>query len=106
MFNFNVEYQPIHPGEILKLEFLDDLDITQSQFAKDLGVTYATINEIVHGKRGISLEMAFKMGKYFNMSPEFWVNLQKQYEIFLFTYNEKNKKKLEKVKVLKIKELV
>jgi addiction module HigA family antidote len=102
MFNFKIEYEPIHPGDILKTEFLDDMGITQTQLAHDLGVTFAAINEIVHGKRGVSIEMAFKLGKYFNMAPEFWVNLQKQYEMFLFMCNEKTQGKLEKVKPLKI----
>jgi addiction module HigA family antidote len=106
MSNFKIEYEPIHPGDILKTEFLDEMGITQSQLSKELGVTYAAINEIVHGKRGISIEMAFKLGKYFDMSADFWVNLQKQYEMYLFLYNEKTQSKLEKVKPLKIEELV
>lgn len=100
MINFEIDYEPIHPGEILKIEFLDELQITQTQIAKDLGVTFASINEIIHGKRGISIEMAFKLAKYFDVTPNFWINLQKNYEAYLFTYSEKTNKKLDKVKVL------
>ena len=100
MINFEIDYEPIHPGEILKIEFLDELQITQTQIAKDLGVTFASINEIIHGKRGISIEMAFKLAKYFDVTPNFWINLQKNYEAYLFAYNEKTNKKLDKVKVL------
>lgn len=100
MIDFQINYEPIHPGEILKVEFLDELKITQTQLAKDLGVTFTAINEIVHEKRGISIEMAFKLAKYFDMTPNFWINLQKNYEAYLFVYNEKSNKKLDRVKTL------
>ncbi|MEK7434393.1 MAG: HigA family addiction module antitoxin [Cyanobacteriota bacterium] len=100
MIDFKIDYEPIHPGEILKEEFIDELGITQTQVAKDLGVTFAAINEIINGKRGISIEMAFKLAKYFDMTPNFWINLQKQYEAYLFIYNEKTNHKLDKVKKL------
>ncbi|MBN2286694.1 MAG: HigA family addiction module antidote protein [Tissierellales bacterium] len=72
---------PIHPGEILKEEFLDPMNITQYRLAKDINVPPRRINEIVLGKRGISADTALRLGRYFSMSPEFWINLQKHYDL-------------------------
>lgn len=104
MFNYKMEREPIHPGEILKTEFLDEMNISQVQLSKDLGITFPAVNEIVHGKRGISIEMAFKLAKYFNMSPDFWLNMQLQYEMHKFWHDEKKIAKLDRVKQWEIKE--
>jgi addiction module HigA family antidote len=72
---------PIHPGEILKEEFLEPMGISQYRLAKDINVSPMRINEIVNGKRGISINTAFRLAKYFNMSIEFWAGLQTEYEI-------------------------
>ena len=72
---------PIHPGEILKEEFLDPMNITQYRLAKDINVPPRRINEIVLGKRGISADTALRLGRYFSMSPEFWINLQTHYDL-------------------------
>lgn len=93
------ERKAIHPGEILKYEYLDEMNISQQQLSKDLDTTYAAINEIVNGKRGISIEMAYKLGKYFGISPKFWINLQISYEMEVFEDELNSNKKLEKVKV-------
>ena len=74
---------PIHPGEILKEEFLDQMNITQYRLAKDINVPPRRINEIVLGKRGISVDTALRLGRYFSMSPEFWINLQTHYDLEL-----------------------
>ncbi|MBN2286068.1 MAG: HigA family addiction module antidote protein, partial [Tissierellales bacterium] len=71
----------IHPGEILKEEFLDPMNITQYRLAKDINVPPRRINEIVLGKRGISTDTALRLGRYFSMSPEFWINLQTHYDL-------------------------
>lgn len=71
---------PIHPGEILQ-DALDGIGITQMALASHIGVTQSKINDICRGRRGISVEMAAKLGKAFNQSTDFWYNLQKQYEI-------------------------
>lgn len=73
--------QPIHPGEILNEEFLKEFDISQYRLAKDIGVAPRRINEIVHGTRAISANTALRLGKYFAVSPEFWLNLQSRYEL-------------------------
>ena len=71
---------PVHPGEVLKDE-LDDIGLTQSALAKHIGVLPKTINEICRGKRGISAEMAMKLSKALGGSPQFWLNLQNNWEI-------------------------
>ncbi len=73
-------YTPVHPGEVLKDE-LDEVGLTQSSLAKHIGVLPKTINEICRGKRGISAEMAMKLSKALGGSPQFWLNLQNNWEI-------------------------
>ncbi len=73
--------QPIHPGEILLEEFLRPVGITQYRLSKDINVPPRRINEIVHGKRAISANTALRLGRYLNMSPQFWMNLQSHYDI-------------------------
>ena len=72
---------PIHPGEILLEEFLEPMDISQYRLAKDINVPPRRINEIVHGKRSITADTALRLGRYFNMSPQFWINLQSHYDL-------------------------
>lgn len=71
----------IHPGEILKEEFLEPLGITNYKLAQALRVKEIAISEIVRGKRGISTTMALKLAKCFCTSPQFWLNLQNSYDI-------------------------
>jgi antitoxin HigA-1 len=73
-------YTPVHPGEVLKDE-LDEVGLTQSALAKHIGVLPKTINEICRGKRGVSAEMAMKLAKALGGSPQFWLNLQNNWEI-------------------------
>ncbi len=72
---------PVHPGEILLEEFLKPMGITQYRLAKDINVPARRINEIVHGKRSITANTALRLGKYFNMSPQFWINLQSHFDL-------------------------
>jgi addiction module HigA family antidote len=72
---------PIHPGEILHEEFLKPMGISQYRLAKDISVAARRINEIVHGKRAITADTALRLGRYFKMSPEFWLNLQAIYDL-------------------------
>lgn len=72
---------PTHPGEILLEEFLKPLEITQYQLAKGLGVTQIRISQIVRGERGITADTALRLGRYFNMTAEFWINLQANYDL-------------------------
>ena len=70
-----------HPGEILNDEFLSPMNISQYRLAKDIGVPARRINEIVKGIRGISTDTALRLGVYFGITPEFWINLQSHYEL-------------------------
>jgi addiction module HigA family antidote len=72
---------PTHPGEVLREEFLRPLDISQVRFAQHIGVPVQRINEIVKGKRGVSAESAWLFAQALGTSPEFWVNLQSNYDL-------------------------
>lgn len=75
--------EPIHPGEILMEDFLEGFGITQHRLAVSIGVPPRRINEIVHGKRGITADTAIRLARYFGTSDEFWMNLQIDYELRL-----------------------
>ena len=72
---------PIHPGEILREEFMIPLGLSSNALAKQLGVTAARINEIANERRGISADTALRLARYFKTTPEFWINLQKHFEL-------------------------
>ena len=74
---------PLHPGEILMHEFLEPFNLSQNQLAQDIGVSPRRINEIVHGKRAITADTALRLARYFQMSPQFWLGLQMDYELDL-----------------------
>ena len=76
-------YPPIHPGEVLMEDFIEGFGITQNKLAVSIGVPPRRINEIVHGKRAITADTALRLGRYFGISPQFWLNLQTQYELEL-----------------------
>ena len=71
---------PIHPGEILLEDFMKPLGLSQYRVAKDIGVPARRINEIVHGKRGISADTALRLERYFSWPAQVWLNLQARYE--------------------------
>jgi len=75
--------EPIHPGEILMEDFIEGFGITQNKLAVSIGVPARRINEIVHGKRGITADTAIRLARYFGTSEEFWMNLQSNYELRL-----------------------
>ncbi len=72
---------PIHPGEILLEEFLNPMGISQYRLAKDISVPPRRINEIVHGKRGVSADTALRLERYFGLSEGFWLRLQARYDL-------------------------
>ena len=74
---------PIPPGEILLEEFLKPMGISQNQLARDLDVTVSRIAGIVAGERAITADTALRLGSYFGMTAEFWVNLQANYDLQL-----------------------
>jgi addiction module HigA family antidote len=85
----------IHPGEILDEEFLKPLGISQYRLAKQIGVASQAINDIVNRKRGISVDMAMRLGRFWRTSPEFWLNLQVAYDVR--TIDKQSKKRIEKI---------
>ena len=73
----------IHPGEILHTEFMQPLGLTAYRLAKDLRVAAPRVNDIVRGKRAISADTALRMGIYFGLPAQFWLNLQNDYDLRL-----------------------
>lgn len=69
------------PGEVLNEEFLIPLGVTQYRLAKGIGISSRRINEIVHGKRAVTPDTALRLGKYFGVSAQFWLNLQARYDL-------------------------
>lgn len=86
---YTLERSPTHPGEILKEEFLVPLDITQSHLAQALGTSFRAVNELVNEKRGMTVEMALRLSKYFKTSPQLWLNLQNDYDLFKVAHKKK-----------------
>jgi addiction module HigA family antidote len=74
---------PIHPGEILREDVLDPLNLSVNQLAKTLAVDAARLNEIARGRRGITADTALRLARYLGTTPEFWLNLQTRYDLQL-----------------------
>ena len=74
--------EPTHPGEMLKEEFLVPMSITQRDLSKAIHVPYQRINEIVNGRRGITSSTALRLAKFFNMSEDFWMNIQLRWDLY------------------------
>ena len=89
-------HKPAHPGEILKEMYLSPLGLTVTQTAKALGVTRKAFSELVNCKSNISIPMALKLSKAFNTTPELWLNMQQNFDL----WNAKKKVRLSSVKVL------
>ena len=77
----NSKFAPVHPGEVLMEDFIEGFGITQNKLAVAIGVPPRRINEIVHGKRAVTADTALRLGKYFGVSAQFWLNLQTQYDL-------------------------
>jgi addiction module HigA family antidote len=75
------DIDPIHPGEILLEEFLRPMGISQYRLAKDISVAQRRISEITQGKRSITADTALRLGRYFGMEAQFWLNLQSLYDL-------------------------
>ena len=77
----NSKLAPVHPGEVLMEDFIEGFGITQNKLAVAIGVPPRHINEIVHGQRAVTADTALRLGKYFGVSMQFWLNLQTQYAL-------------------------
>ena len=75
------DFDPIHPGEILLEEFLRPMEISQYRLAKDISVPQRRISEITQGKRAITADTALRLGRFFSMEAQFWLNLQSRYDL-------------------------
>jgi antitoxin HigA-1 len=78
-----------HPGVILKLEFAEPLKLTQAKISKDLNVGIKTLSELYNQKRGVSAVMALKLSEYFGTTPQFWMSLQDNYDLYQAYVSEK-----------------
>jgi addiction module HigA family antidote len=89
-------YKPAHPGEVLKELYLEPLGLTITTAAESLGITRKTLSELTNGRSGISTSMALRLSKAFGTTPELWLNMQQNYDL----WKAKKKTRLSKVKVL------
>ena len=81
---------PTHPGEMLLEEFLNPMGISQKELADNIHVPYQRINEIVNGRRGITPGTALRLAKFFDMSADFWMNLQLRWDLYFARQDEGN----------------
>ena len=79
---------PTHPGEMLLEEFLKPMNLSQQKLANAIHAPFQRINEIVHGRRGVTPSTALRLSKYFSTSPGFWMNLQLRYDLYRTQQNE------------------
>lgn len=91
--------EPTHPGEMLREEFLVPMNITQRELAEAVHVPYQRINELVNQKRGVTPSTALRLGKFFGVSPDFWLNLQMRRELYKAQNTEK--KEIESIRDFK-----
>jgi addiction module HigA family antidote len=90
--------QPTHPGEIIRYEYLDELNMTQQQLADAIGITRVRINEIILGKRSLTPDTAFRLARFFNTTPEFWIGLQTNFD--MWNTLQKREKEYERIRPL------
>ncbi len=91
---------PTHPGEMLLEEFLKPMNLTQRDVANGIHVPYQRINELVNQRRGVTPSTALRLAKFFDMSPDFWMNLQLRWDIYHAQKSEQQElKKIRKIKV-------
>ncbi|MDJ0688316.1 MAG: HigA family addiction module antitoxin [Xenococcaceae cyanobacterium MO_188.B32] len=96
MVNIPTNRPPTSPGEMLREEFLKPMGLTQQQLADGIGVSYQRINELINGKRGITTSTALRLAKYFDTSPDFWLNMQRANDIYQVLKREAEQ--IEKIK--------
>lgn len=93
---------PTHPGEMLLEKFLNPMRLTQRELATAIHVPYQRVNELVNGRRGITPGTALRLGKYFNVSAAFWLNLQLRWDLYHATRSEAEKLKAIAPRVLDV----
>jgi len=80
--------EPTHPGEMLVEEFLNPMQITQRQLADAIHVPYQRVNELVNGKRGVTPSTALRLARFFDVSADFWLNLQTRWDLYRAQFSE------------------
>jgi addiction module HigA family antidote len=90
---------PTHPGEMLLEEFLKPLGMTQTELAQRIGVSYPRINELIHGKRGMTPDTALRLERLFGMEAQFWLNLQLAWDLYQAMHSPKARE-IEKIEPL------
>lgn len=84
--------RPTHPGEILRKEFLEPLGLSQREAAERLGVSYVRFNELVNGRRGVTPDTALRLARLFGTTPEFWLNGQRNLDLWLAMHSPETAK--------------
>ncbi|MBM4194708.1 MAG: HigA family addiction module antidote protein [Gemmatimonadetes bacterium] len=95
-----LERRPIHPGEMLREDFLPEYGLTIASLAEAVGVSRQSVNELLRERRAVSPEMALRLGKLFGMSPEFWLNLQRNLD--LWDAARELKRKIDHIRPLRV----
>jgi len=85
---------PTHPGEMLLEEFLTPMGITQRELADAIHVPYQRVNELVNQKRGVTPSTALRLARFFNVSADFWLNLQVRWDLYKVQQSEKDELKI------------
>ena len=76
-----IKVRPLHPGRLLREEFLEPMGVTPYRLAKDISVPVQRIHELVHERRGITADTALRLSRYFGVGESYWMNVQKRYEL-------------------------
>jgi addiction module HigA family antidote len=102
MFRIPTKRPPTHPGEMLLDEFLKPLKMTQVELAEKLGVSYPRVNELIHGKRGVTPDTALRLEQLFGMEAQFWLNLQLAWDLYQVAHSpmEKEIRKIKRLPAL------
>lgn len=95
MIRIPTHRQPTHPGEMLREEFLGPMNISQRDLANAIHVPYQRVNELVNQKRGVTPSTALRLAKFFDVSADFWLNLQVRWDLYRAQLDES--KDLEKI---------
>lgn len=82
--------EPTHPGEMLRAEFLEPMGISQRELAEAIHVPYQRVNELVNQKRGVTPSTALRLAKFFNVSADYWLNLQSHWDLYWAQQSEKD----------------
>jgi addiction module HigA family antidote len=93
--------RPSHPGEILYREFLDPLEMTQTELASRLGISFPRVNEIINGKRAVTADTALRLARLFGTTAELWLGLQQAVDLWDLTHSEVTARALKKIEPLR-----